>query len=436
MKVGMISLGCSKNQIDSEMILGLLTKDNFTITQYQEEADLIIINTCGFIDSAKNEALEEISRVISEKRSDQKLVVCGCLAQRYKDFLEYNFKDIDLVISINEYPKFGELISHLFAFDNTNESLSFHSRILISSKHAPYVRIADGCNNHCAFCAIPLIRGKYISREMEDILDEVKGLVKDGAKEINLIAQDTSKYGVDNYHKLMLPSLLKEITKIDGIFMIRIFYIYPESITDELIDVIKNNKNIAPYFDIPLQHASNKILKYMNRHSTKESSIDIISKIRKEIPNAVIRTTLMVGFPYETKKDFDELIDFVKEMRFFHMGAFMYSREEDTPSYDMKHRVPKFVSKKRYSILMETQEKIALEEKKKLIGSVYEALVDSYDSDSFTYSLRNYMFAPDDVDSSIIATCPFENDIQLGDIVKVKIIDATAYELFGEIVEV
>ena len=436
MKVGMISLGCSKNQIDSEMILGLLTKDNFTITQYQEEADLIIINTCGFIDSAKNEALEEISRVISEKRSNQKLVVCGCLAQRYKDFLEYNFKDIDLVISINEYPKFGELISHLFAYDNTNESLSFHSRILISSKHAPYVRIADGCNNHCAFCAIPLIRGKYISREMEDILDEVRGLVKDGAKEINLIAQDTSKYGVDNYHKLMLPSLLKEITKIDGIFMIRIFYIYPESITDELIDVIKNNKNIAPYFDIPLQHASNKILKYMNRHSTKESSTLIISKIRKEIPNAVIRTTLMVGFPYETKKDFDELIDFVKEMRFFHMGAFMYSREEDTPSYDMKHRVPKFVSKKRYNILMETQEKIALEEKKKLIGSVYEALVDSYDSDSFTYSLRNYMFAPDDVDSSIIATCPFENDIQLGDIVKVKIIDATAYELFGEIVEV
>ncbi|MBR4237755.1 30S ribosomal protein S12 methylthiotransferase RimO [bacterium] len=436
MKVGMISLGCSKNQIDSEMILGLLTKDNFTITQYQEEADLIIINTCGFIDSAKNEALEEISRVISEKRSNQKLVVCGCLAQRYKDFLEYNFKDIDLVISINEYPKFGELISHLFAYDNTNESLSFHSRILISSKHAPYVRIADGCNNHCAFCAIPLIRGKYISREMEDILDEVKGLVNNGAKEINLIAQDTSKYGVDNYHKLMLPSLLKEITKIDGIFMIRIFYIYPESITDELIDVIKNNKNIAPYFDIPLQHASNKILKYMNRHSTKESSTLIISKIRKEIPNAVIRTTLMVGFPYETKKDFDELIDFVKEMRFFHMGAFMYSREEDTPSYDMKHRVPKFVSKKRYSILMETQEKIALEEKKKLIGNVYEALVDSYESDSFTYSLRNYMFAPDDVDSSIIATCPFENDIKLGDIVKVKIIDATAYELFGEIVEV
>ena len=436
MKVGMISLGCSKNQIDSEMILGLLTKDNFTITQYQEEADLIIINTCGFIDSAKNEALEEISRVISEKRSNQKLVVCGCLAQRYKDFLEYNFKDIDLVISINEYPKFGELISHLFAFDSTNESLSFHSRILISSKHAPYVRIADGCNNHCAFCAIPLIRGKYISRKMEDILDEVKGLVKDGAKEINLIAQDTSKYGVDNYHKLMLPNLLKEITKIDGIFMIRIFYIYPESITDELIDVIKNNKNIAPYFDIPLQHASNKVLKYMNRHSTKESSIELINKIRTEIPNAVIRTTLMVGFPYETKKDFNELIDFVKEMRFFHMGAFMYSREEDTPSYDMKHRVPKFVSKKRYSILMETQERIALEEKKKLVGNVYEALVDSYDSDSFTYSLRNYMFAPDDVDSSIIATCPFENDIKLGDIVKVKIIDATAYELFGEIVEV
>ena len=432
----MISLGCSKNQIDSEMILGALTKDYFSITQTLEEADLIIINTCGFIDSAKNEALEEIARVISEKRADQKLVVCGCLAQRYKDFLEYNFKDIDLVISINEYPKFGELVSHLFSFNNDIQDLSFNNRVLISSKYAPYVRIADGCNNHCAFCAIPLIRGKYVSREIEDILFEVKNLVKNGAKEINLIAQDTSKYGVDNYHKLMLTSLLEEMSKIEGIFLIRLFYIYPESITDELIDCIKRHENIAPYFDIPLQHASNKILKYMNRHSTKESSIDIISKIRKEIPEAVIRTTLMVGFPYETNKDFNELIDFVKEMRFFHMGAFMYSREEDTPSYNLKHRVLKFISKKRYEKLMETQEIIALEEKRKLIGSVYLALVDSYDSESFTYSLRNYMFAPDDVDSSIIATCPFENEIGLGDIVKVKIIDATAYELFGEIVEV
>lgn len=436
MKLGMISLGCSKNQIDSEMILGMLTKSDFSITQNQDEADLIIINTCGFIDSAKNEALEEIARVIAEKRDDQKLVVCGCLAERYKEFLEYNFPKIDLVISINEYPKFGELISHLFSIKNDNEQLSFHNRVLISSKYSPYVRIADGCNNHCAFCAIPLIRGKYISRDMDDIIKEVSGLVRSGAKEINLIAQDTSKYGVDNYHKLMLPSLLKELSKIEGIFLIRIFYIYPESITDELIDVIKNNKNIAPYFDIPLQHASNKILKYMNRHSTKESSIELINKIRTEIPNAVIRTTLMVGFPYETKKDFDELIDFVKEMRFFHMGAFMYSREEDTPSYNMKHRVPKFVSKKRYDILMETQRRIALEEKKKLIGCTFDAIVDSYDEDSYTYSLRNYMFAPDDVDSSIIATCPFENDISLGDIVKVKILDANEYELFGEIVEV
>ena len=435
MKVGIISLGCSKNQVDSEMILGLLVKSGFELTTNQEEADLIIINTCGFIDNAKDEALEEIARVINEKSETQKLVVCGCLAQRYKDFLEYNFKDIDLVISLKEYPKFGELIAHLFECDNKNE-LSFHDRILISSNHAPYIRIADGCNNHCAFCAIPLIRGKYVSRDMDDIILEAKELIKNGAKELNLIAQDTSKYGVDNYTKLMLPELLKKLAALDGVFLIRTFYIYPETITDELIDVIKSHDNIASYFDIPFQHGSNKILKLMNRKTTKEKALELIHKIKDNIPSAVIRTSLMVGFPSENKEDFNELIDFVKEAEFFHMGAFIYSREEDTPSYNMKPRVPKFISRKRYNILMDTQKEIATKLKKALVGNTYKALVDSFDEESLTFSLRNYMFAPDDVDSSIIATCPFENDIMPGDIVDVKIIASSAYELYGEIVKV
>lgn len=434
MKVGMISLGCSKNQVDSEMILGLLVKNGFEITTDINDANLIIINTCGFIDDAKNEALETIAYAIDNKKEGQKIVVTGCLSQRYKEFLTYNFKDIDLVISLKEYPLFMSLIDSLFKTKSEGE-LSFHNRVLISSKYSPYVRIADGCNNRCAFCAIPLIRGKYVSRSMEDILDEVKEEVKAGAKEINLIAQDTSKYGIDNYHKLMLPELLDKIASIDGIFLIRTFYIYPETVNDELISVIKKHDNIASYFDIPLQHASNKILKAMNRHSTKEESIELINKIRKEIPDAVIRTTLMVGFPGETKEDFNELLDFVKEMKFFHMGAFMYSREEDTKSYDMKKKVPKMVMKKRYDALMSLQASVAKEIKNKLIGNTYKALVDSYDEDSLTYSLRNYMFAPDDVDSSIIATCPFENNIQIGDIVLVKIIGATSYTLYGEIIK-
>lgn len=430
----MISLGCSKNQVDSEMMLGLLLKNGFTLAKENDLIDLTIINTCGFIDSAKDEALETIANVINNKNKNQKIVVAGCLAQRYKEFIEYNFKEVDLVISIKDYFRFSELINSLFNNQN-NDKLSFHNRYLISSKYSPYIRIADGCNNHCSFCAIPLIRGRYESRTIEDIVEEAKELVKNGAKELNLIAQDTSKYGVDNYHKLMLPELLDKLASIDGVFLIRTFYIYPETITDELIEVIKKHENIAPYFDIPLQHSSNKILKLMNRHSTREDSIKLINKIRSEIKNPIIRTTLMVGFPHETNKDFKDLMSFVKEMKFFHMGAFMYSKEEGTSSSKLLCQVPSFIKKIRYNKIMEQQSLISKELKESLISNEYLALVDSYDEETFTYSLRNYMFAPDDVDSSIIATCPFENNIQIGDVVKVKIIGADSYTLYGEILK-
>lgn len=430
----MISLGCSKNQVDSEMMLGLLLKNGFTLAKENDLIDLTIINTCGFIDSAKDEALETIANVINNKNKNQKIVVAGCLAQRYKEFIEYNFKEVDLVISIKDYFRFSELINSLFNNQN-NDKLSFHNRYLISSKYSPYIRIADGCNNHCSFCAIPLIRGRYESRTIEDIVEEAKELVKNGAKELNLIAQDTSKYGVDNYHKLMLPELLDKLASIDGVFLIRTFYIYPETITDELIEVIKKHENIAPYFDIPLQHSSNKILKLMNRHSTREDSIKLINKIRSEIKNPIIRTTLMVGFPHETNKEFKDLMSFVKEMKFFHMGAFMYSKEEGTSSSKLLCQVPSFIKKIRYNKIMEQQSLISKELKESLISNEYLALVDSYDEETFTYSLRNYMFAPDDVDSSIIATCPFENNIQIGDVVKVKIIGADSYTLYGEILK-
>ena len=431
MKVGMISLGCSKNQVDSEMILGLLTRQNFTITETADDADLIIINTCAFIDSAKIEAIDAINEMIDIKKEGQKIVVCGCFAERYKEVIEKEFKEVDRVITLKDYKRFASIINELFKIDE--DRLTFTDRILISPNYAPYVRVADGCNNHCAFCAIPSIRGPFVSRDMEDIIDEVEYLAKNGAKEINLVAQDTSKYGIDNYHKLMLPELLEKLSSINGIEMIRMFYIYPETITDELIDVVKRHDNIVPYFDIPFQHSSNKILKAMKRHSTREHALEIISKIRKEIPNAIIRTTLMVGFPGETSKDFNDLLDFVKEAKFFHMGAFMYSKEENTEAYNMKKIVPKFVSSRRYKELMETQSKIALELKKALIGSTFKAMITSYDESSYTYTLRNYMFAPDDVDGAIIATCPFENELKEGDFVEVEILGANEYDLYGEI---
>ncbi len=432
MKLGMISLGCSKNQVDSEMILGSL-KDNFTLTTNEKDADLIIINTCAFIDSAKKEAIDEILNVSLNKKKNQKIVVCGCLAERYEKELKDSIPEVDRIIPLKDYYKFSSIIKEMFNIKE--EELCFTNRVLISNPSTPYVRIADGCNNRCAFCAIPLIRGKYISRKIEDIIDEVKYLVSLGAKEINLIAQDTSKYGIDIYHKLMFPELLKNISNIDGVRLIRLFYMYPETITDELIDTIKTHKNIAPYFDIPFQHASNKILKSMDRHITKEKCLELINKIRSNIPDAVIRTTLMVGFPGEDEDDFNELIEFVKEAKFFHMGAFTYSREEDTKAYFMSNQVNKNTAKRRYRTLMKTQEEVALKLKESLVGNIYNAIVDDYDEKSFTYSLRSYHFAPDEVDGGIIATCPFENDIKIGDIVKVKILGASSYDLYGEIVK-
>lgn len=431
MKVGMISLGCSKNQVDSEMMLGLLLKSGFSLSLSLDESDLIIINTCAFIDAAKNEAIETIAEVINKKRKGQKIVVCGCFAERYKDFITYNFKDIDLVITLKDYPNFSSLISSFF--EVKNDSLSFTSRLLISPSFSPYIRIADGCNNHCAFCAIPLIRGSYQSRKMEDIIDEASYLVKGGAKELNIIAQDTSKYGVDNYHKLMLPELLKKLSEIEGVYLIRIFYIYPETVTDELISVIKSHENIAPYFDIPLQHASDKVLSLMGRHFSKEKSISLIQKIKKEIPSSVIRTTLMVGFPGESNKDFKELIQFVKEMRFFHMGAFTYSREEGTKAYFMKKRVPEIIKRRRYDILMNTQRIISEDLKRDLVGKEFSAIIDSYDEESVSYNIRSYHFAPEGIDGSIIAFSSLLEKLNPGDIVIVKIVSSSEYDLYGNI---
>ena len=432
-KVGMFSLGCAKNQVDTEMILGMLEKDNFEVTNEIDECDLIIINTCGFIESAKEEALSCINSVLESKKANQKLVVCGCYAERYFDKLNKEYKNIDAIIPLKKYHHFAQIINELFKEGN-DYALSFYDRVLVSPFYAPYVRIADGCDNRCSFCAIPLIRGPYVSRTIDDILVEVNELVKNGAKEINLISQDTTRYGADlnDEKKSLLPELLKEIDKIEGINMIRCLYLYPDLITKELIDTIKNSKKVCHYFDVPIQHSSSSQLSLMNRRGDHDFLVDLFKYIRKEVPDAIIRTTLIVGFPYESEEDFKELCEFVKETKFYHLGCFTYSKEEDTKGYDMP-QIDEEIKQKRYDEIMSLQKSISYKLKRESIGKTYTALVDSYE-DGYYY-LRNYMFAPDEIDGYIVASNDLELDIELGDIVEVKITSAFQYDLIGKIIK-
>ena len=345
-KIALVSLGCEKNLVDSEMILGLFNSLDFEIIDDLGKANLIVINTCGFIDSAKEEAINTIYECLQYKENGAKVVVTGCLVERYLDELSSGIKDVDLWIPLRYYNKFGELIGELFGNkDYCNVKLINKNRVISTPKHLAYVKISDGCNNRCNYCAIPLIRGNFRSEPKDDILDQVKYLVKSGRKEICLISQDLTRYGTDiNYS---LEELLLEITKIPGDYKIRMLYLYPDEISDKLIEIVRDNDKIMPYFDIPVQHGSNKILKWMNRRGTKEFIKELVLKIRKEIPNSIIRTTMIVGFPHESEKDFKELIDFIMGVKFDHLGAFTYSKEEGTKGFDMNNQVPKKVKEKR-----------------------------------------------------------------------------------------
>ena len=383
MKVGFVSLGCSKNLVDTEMMIGLFKKNDFEIVNNPQQADIIVINTCGFIEPAKEEAINTILEMAEYKNQNCKyLIVTGCLAQRYKEDLIKELPEVDLFIKFSEYDTIWEQIKQLIndkteeksmakqANNNTkeqrittdnhisqNEKLDFLNRVISTGDNFAYIRIAEGCNNFCTFCAIPYIRGRFTSRKIEDILEEAKRLANKGYKELIIIAQDTSKYGVDIYGKPMLDKLLHKISEIDGIEWIRFLYTYPETITDELIQEVKNNDKICKYFDIPMQHISDRILKKMNRKSTGESIRNLITKLRKEIPGVVIRSTLMVGFPGETEEDFEELYEFVKWAKLDKLGCFTYSKEEGTVASKMENQVHPMTKKKRYNKIMALQQK-------------------------------------------------------------------------------
>lgn len=429
-KVGLISLGCAKNLVDSEMILGALNLSKFQIVNTTEEADIIIVNTCGFIEASKEESIEQILDVC---KLGKKVVVTGCLVERYKDELASSIPEVDLWIPIKEYGKFAEKIEDLLGNSQKVEPLNPFNRMLSTPPWMAYLRISEGCNNCCAYCAIPLIRGHFRSRPFEDVICEAKLLAQNGIKELVLISQDTTRFGTDFKDKKTIVDLLKELVKIDQFKSIRLLYLYPDEITNELIDFIAENNKVAPYFDIPFQHSSDSVLKGMLRRGTHEDYQKLINTIREKIPNAILRTTYIVGFPGETDDDFVDLVAFTKENKFDHMGAFKYSREDGTKAYDYENQVSDALKRGRLGKIMDVQKKISYQKNKEHIGEVMHGFVVGYNPVNKVYELRSYWNAPDDIDGKISFVSNKEH--KLGEEVDVKITNAYIYDLFGEVIE-
>lgn len=433
MKVGFISLGCSKNLIDTEMGMAVLKDHNFEIVNDPKEAEIIIVNTCGFIASAKEEAINTILEMAEYKKQNCKyLVGMGCLVKRYKKDLEKLIPEVDLWLSISDYKEFWNKIAAMVGKEvEENDYMSYRNRVISTGKKMAYLKIAEGCDNFCTYCAIPYIRGRYESRKFEDIVEEAKQLADQGYEEIILIAQDTTKYGIDLYGKFRLPELLTEICKIEKIKWLRFLYAYPESITDELISVVKNEKKICHYFDVPIQHFSDDVLKRMNRKTTGKNIKNIVSKIRKEIPDVIIRTSLIVGFPGETEADFEILKNAVEDLKFDRLGCFTYSKEDGTPAAKFENQVHPKTKEKRKNIIMNIQNEISTEKMKEKIGQEYEVLIEDYSDDGLFYVGRSYMDSPD-TDGVIYVN--IEDDL-IGKFVKCKIVNSSDYDLIAEIIE-
>ena len=410
MKVGFVSLGCSKNLIDTEMAIGLFKKNNFEIVNDVEKAEIIIVNTCGFIESAKQEAINTILEMAEHKENGtcKYLVVMGCLVQRYKKELQKALPEVDLFIEINDYTNYWNKILELLDEEekpDTINNLCYMDRVISTGNKTAYLKIAEGCSNRCTYCAIPYIRGPYVSRPMEEVLEEAKKLAVAGIKELIVIAQDTTRYGEDLYGESKLSDLLNELCKIDGFEWIRFLYAYPESITDELIQTVKNNPKICNYFDIPIQHISDSVLKRMNRRTTGKQIEELINKIKKQIPDVILRTSLIVGFPGETQEDFDKLYEFVKKGYFDKLGVFTYSKEDGTPAARLKEQIHPATKKKRYNLIMSVAKDISAEKLKSYIGKEYKVLVEDTTFDHKFCVGRSYMDIPDTDGMVIIKDC-------------------------------
>ena len=435
-KVGMICLGCAKNQVDGEMLMAALRNGGFETVSDPAESDIAIINTCGFIDSAKKESIGEILELVDLKNDGiiEKIVVTGCLAERYKDEIRRDIPEVDAVLGIGANAdivnKFKELVGGeaVESFPDKYQMPLCGDRDLSTPNYYAYLKIAEGCDNNCTYCAIPMIRGKQRSRTIENIVEEAEGLVNNGVKELIVIAQDTSRYGIDIYGEFSLARLLKALAKIENLKWIRVLYCYPEAITEELIDVFASEDKVVKYLDLPLQHASGKVLKRMNRRGDREKLTALINKLRERIPGIVLRSTFIVGFPGETEEDFTELAEFVKDMEFDRMGCFAYSQEDGTPAARMKEQLDEETKEERARIIMESQMDIMDRINRRHIGKILEVMVDGFDEEQECYFGRSYMDAPD-VDGFVYFNS--ENELNPGDFVTVEIEDAIDADLYG-----
>ncbi len=438
-KVAMVSLGCAKNRVDAEMMLYKIKEAGFTLTDDPAKAHIAIVNTCGFIESAKQESIEEIIELgkLKKEGTIKHIVVTGCLAERYKAQIAKELPEADAVIGLGANGDIAETLKavaegiHTESFPDKSLQPLSGRRIQSTPLHYAYLRVADGCDNCCTYCAIPLIRGSFRSRKMEDIIEEAKYLAEGGVKELNVIAQDTTRYGEDIYSKLMLPELLRELCKIDGIRWIRILYCYPDRITDELIDTIAQEEKIVKYIDLPLQHCNGRVLEAMNRRGNRETLTALINKIRERIPDVVLRTTLIAGFPTETEEEFDEVAEFAKEIGFERLGCFAYSTEEDTPAAEME-QVEEEERRYRANAIMEQQQYVMEAYNNTRLDTEIEVLVEGFDRYAECYFGRSAADAPE-VDPNVFFTA--ERKVSSGEFVKVKVTDILDCDLIGDLVE-
>lgn len=440
MKLLCISLGCDKNLVDTEMMLGLLNRDGYTFTDDEYEADVIVINTCCFIGDAKEESVNTILEMAQRKIDGncKALIVTGCLAQRYKQEIIDEIPEVDGILGTSTYDEISNVLKK--ALGGEGSVSCFHEldllpqtetdRILTTGGHYAFLKIAEGCDKHCTYCIIPTLRGNYRSVPMENLIKEAEKLADKGVKELILVAQETTLYGVDLYGKKSLPELLKKLCQISGIQWIRIQYCYPEEITDELIAVMKEESKICRYLDMPIQHASDRILKRMGRRTSKEQLKDIINKLRSEIPDIALRTTLISGFPGETEEDHEELMEFVDEMEFERLGVFAYSAEEDTPAAEFPDQVPQEIKEDRRDAIMELQQEISLDLSQSMVGKTLEVMIEGKVADENAYVARTYMDGPG-VDGMIFVQTGEE--LMSGDFAKIRVTGAMEYDLIGEL---
>ena len=436
-KVGMVSLGCSKNQVDGEIMLSLIQRDGYELCGDAEQCDVVIINTCAFIEDAKRESIENILEFCELKRQGviKAVVVTGCLAERYQQELVTEIPEADVILGIGRNTDIVNAIDQalqgerVVEFAPKDELVMDAERVLTNAPYYAYIKLADGCDNRCTYCAIPNIRGRFRSRKMENILEEVRRFAAQGVTEMNLVAQDTTRYGEDIYGKLMLPELIREVCKVDGVHWVRILYCYPQRVTDELLEVMASEPKVVKYMDVPVQHASGRILKAMNRRDDYDYLRNLMQKIREKIPGVVLRTTFITGFPGETEEDFAEMTRLVKEVKFERVGCFTYSPEDGTPAYSMPEQIDEETKRRRADIVMSELLAIAEEFARSWIGRELEVVVEGLNEETGIYYGRSYMDAPD-IDTRVYFDSPYEHET--GEYVMVTVTGSQGYDLVAE----